>query len=207
MIMSKELLNEAERFLLERWGEARLLEESMEGVRTKYKEVFQRVIDAVTENHPELDANKVYPTQFWGVGSVGFGRKSWPGGESSWPSGLWVENLRLEVLAADDSEPPYAYIWVPKKSKSSLDYDAARAAVKEAAKDLLTPEELKGTSSAESGEEVLLYLPAPSKDALLGALADGDGQRFVELFVSQFDMMARFVAVLDKVFRECLKKE
>jgi hypothetical protein len=41
MKMAKELLNEAERFLLERWGDARLLEESMEGVRTKYKEVFE----------------------------------------------------------------------------------------------------------------------------------------------------------------------
>lgn len=61
--MPKELLNEAERFLLERWGEARLLEESMDGVRTKYKEAFQRIIDAVTEAHPELDASRVYPTQ------------------------------------------------------------------------------------------------------------------------------------------------
>src|SRR5258708_958242 len=113
--MPKELMNEAERFLVEHWGEARLLEESMEGVRTKYKEVFQRIIDAVTEGHPELNANAAYPTQFWGSGSIGFGRKSWPGGESSWPSGLWLWSLRLEVLAAEDSEPPSAPIWVPKK--------------------------------------------------------------------------------------------
>src|SRR5437660_6708568 len=100
MMMAKELLNEAEHFLVEHWEDARLLEESMEGVRTKYKEVFQRIIDAVTGLHPELDANRAAPTQFWGPGSIGFGKRSWPGGESNWPSGLWLENLRLEVLSA-----------------------------------------------------------------------------------------------------------
>src|SRR5713226_9027648 len=114
--MSKELLNEAERFLLEHWGEARLLEESMEGVRTKYKEVFQRIIDAVTQGHPELDAYAVALTQSWTVGQIGFGRKSWPGGENNTPrwlsSGLWVLNVRLELLAAEDSEAPIAFIQV-----------------------------------------------------------------------------------------------
>jgi hypothetical protein len=207
MIMPKELLNEAERFLVEHWGEARLLEESMESVRTKYKEVFERIIEAVTEGHPELDAHRIYPTQFWGSGSIGFGRKSWPEGGSNWPSGLWVSNLRLEILAAEDSEPPYASIWVPKRRVNLLDYDTSRVAVEKAAEDLLSPEELKRTDKAESGEEVLLYLPAPSKVELRDALSDGDGQKFVELFVSQFDLMARFVPVLDKVFHECLRKE
>lgn len=202
--MPKQLMNEAERFLLEHWGDARLLEESMEGVRTKYKEVFQQIIDAVTEDHPELDANASYPTQFWGEGSIGFGRKSWPRGESTWPAGLWLWGVRLEHLAAEEFEPPSASIWVSKKS--NLDFGAARVAVNGAAKELLTPEELKGTGSEESGEH-LLWLPAPSKRQLLESLSDGDGQGFVALFVSQFDLMARFVPVLDKVFHECLRKE
>jgi hypothetical protein len=174
----------------------------MEGVRTKYKELFQRIIDAVTEAHPELDAQRSRVTQFWAEGYIGFGRKSWPFG-ANWHSGFWVENLRLEVLAAEDSVPPAAYIWAPRKS--NLEFDAARVAVKKAAIDLLTPEELKATGE-ESGE-VLLNLPAPSKRELLDALSDGDGQKFVKLFVSHFDMAARFVPVLDKVFGECLRKE
>jgi hypothetical protein len=86
--MPNELLNEAERFLIERWGEARLLELSMEGVRTKYKELFERVIGVIADAHPELDANAVYPTQFWGPGSLGFGRKSWPAGDTRSPGRL-----------------------------------------------------------------------------------------------------------------------
>src|SRR5687768_5697959 len=106
--MAKQLLNEAERYLLEHWADARLLEESMEGMRMKYKELFERVIEAVSEGHPELDAHRAAPTQFWGDGAIGFGRKCWPSGESNWPPGLWVESLRLELITAEDSEPPYA---------------------------------------------------------------------------------------------------
>jgi len=196
-------MNEAERFLLDHWQDARLLEESMDDIRTKYKELFEGITQSVTESHRELDASRSAVTQFWGQGSIGFGRRSWPSGESNWPSGLWVENLRLEVLTAEDSEPPYACIWVPKKT--NLEFAPARLVVNEAARELLAPEDFEGAMTVD--EQMLLYLPAPSKRELLSALSNGDGQRFVELFVSQFDMMARFVPVLDKVFRECLKKD
>ena len=55
-MMPKQLWNEAEQYLIGNWAGARLLEEAMEGVRNKYKEIFQRVIEAVTQSHPELDA-------------------------------------------------------------------------------------------------------------------------------------------------------
>ncbi len=199
--MAKKLMNEAERFLLEHWDDARLLEETMKGVRTKYKEVFQKVVEAVTEGHPELDTNRTCLTQSWTHGFTAFGRTEWPRTRYGTPSGLWVGGLRLEELAAEDSEPPYACIWFPQRT-TSLDCDAARIVMNEAAEELLKPEELKGvtTSPDENEVDVLLYLPAPSKGELLGALSGGDDQRFVQLFVSQFDMMARFVPVLDKVF-------
>jgi hypothetical protein len=203
--MVKALMNDAERYLLKNWADARLLESAMEGVRTRYKEVFQRITEAVTDSHPEFDTHRFAVTQFWTDGCLGFGRKSWPGGESRWPSGLWLNGLRLEELAAEDSEPPCASIWFSNKSKSELDVDAARCALEAVAKELLAPEELKGVTSGE-GKGDLLYFPSPSKAQLLDALSEGDGQGFVGIFVSQFDMMARFVSALDKVFRECLTK-
>ena len=190
-------------FLLERWGDARLLEKTMKGVRTKYKMLFDRIIEAVRESHPELDAHRALPTQPWSEGQIGFGRKSWPSDRYGSPSGLWVQCVLLEMLTADESDPPCAYIWVPSNAK--LDFGAARAVVNEAAKELLSPEEFQGTTKPDE-DEVLRYLPAPSKGELLRALSEGDGQRFVQLFVSQFDMMARFVPVLDKVFQEHLNK-
>jgi hypothetical protein len=204
--MAKQLLNEAERFLLTKWNDAYLLEEAMEEVRKKYKGLFEEILDAVGESHPELDARRYFVTQFWTDGCLGFGRSSWPAGDSNWPSGLWMNGLRLEELASEETDPPNATIWLSTKAKIALDSDKARRVLDQQAKRLLTREELKGVFSAEE-KGILLWLPAPSKRQLLDALADGDGEAFVNLFVSQFDMMAKFIPVLDKVFREFLIKE
>jgi hypothetical protein len=204
MAMAKQLLNEAEQYLLGHWADARLLEETMEGVRTKYKEAIERVAEAVVEAHPELDAHVAYPTQFWGKGSFGFGRKTWPGGDSNWPSGLWLWHIRLELLTSEDSKPPDASIWISKKR--DFDLERARTIVAEAAAKLLSTDELSRSEPSSSGQE-LFYFPSPSKRALLDAFSDDDSQRLVELLVPTFDLMARFVPVLDQVFRECSKAE
>jgi hypothetical protein len=204
--MPKALLNEAERYLLENWGNARLLEESMDKVRSKYKEVIDRVIEEVTDAHRELDASKAYPTQFWGEGYIGFGKKSWPSRDSDWPSGLWVWGIRLEILVSDDWDPPSAYLSFSPKVKAKFDFESARRMLLAAAKDILKPEELAITTTEVEGSQ-LIYLPAPSKSDLLNGLLDGNGEAYVSTMVSQFDSMARFVPVLDKVFRDCVPTE
>ena len=200
--MAKELMNEAERFLLQHWEEARLMEESMEAVRNKYKEVFQRIVDAVTEAHPELDASAVYATQFWGQGYIGFGRKSWPGGDTNWPSGLWMSNIRLENLATENSDQPSATIEISSKvKKGNFDTAAAKAELTTATQELFSPDELDRANKSDTGN-VLLRFAAPSKSELMAMLADGDGQQFVARFVAQFDLMAKLIPVLDKIFQQ-----
>jgi hypothetical protein len=114
-----------------------------------------------------------------------------------------VQSLRLELLAEEDSDPPNAFIWVSKKS--NVDLDSARVILNKEKNRLLTPEELNNTS--EGSGDILLWLPAPSKRELLGALSEGDGKKFVDLLVSQFDLMSRFVPAMDTVFDKCLRKE
>jgi hypothetical protein len=53
--MQKVLMNEAERFLINNWEDARVLEKSMADVREKYKGLLQQFIDFVKREHPELD--------------------------------------------------------------------------------------------------------------------------------------------------------
>jgi hypothetical protein len=67
-------------------------------------------------------------------------------------------------------------------------------------------EELKSISPADTFDN-LLWFDAPSKKEILDALADGDGQRFVELLVSQFDFMARFIPALDQVLQGYAKSK
>jgi len=201
--MAKELMNEAERFLLKNWTEARLLEESMDGVRTKYKELFQKIIDAVQAAHAELDGCVIYATQFWGKGTIGLARKSWPDGDSNDPPGFWVGNIRLEVLTSDEGEQPYACTYIPDRVVRKLDLDVSdvTSQLAAAAKKLLSQEQWSKVDSS-AGQ---LYFAAPTKTELLDLLADGDGQKFVERFESLFDVMAQFVPVLDKLLQQANK--
>src|SRR5688572_12399228 len=121
--MSKKLMNEAERYLIQNWAEATLFQEAMEGVREKYKELFSRIVEVVCKEHPELDAHRFAVTQSYTDGCVGFGRRSWPGGEGKWFSGLWLNGLRIEELSTEDSDPPYASLWVSKEV--SIDFNSA----------------------------------------------------------------------------------
>src|SRR6516162_5213089 len=190
--MAKNLLNEAEQYLLKHWEEAALLEESMKSVRAKYEDICQRVVEAVTEQHAELDASVICLAQAWSSGDIALGRTSWPMKDKKYPTGLWLYGLRLENLAAEDSEDPSGGIWIAKKEITGFDFAAARAEMMAAAQTMLSPEELQRVSPADTFDN-LLWFDAPSKKEILDALTDGDGQRFVELLVSQFDFMARFI--------------
>ena len=198
--MARTSMNETERFLLNNWSEASRLEECMEGVRTKYKELCERVAAAVLETHSALDASVVYVTQSSYDGCIGLARKSWPGGDSRDPPGFYVDNLRLEILASEESDEPVSYLWVDKKS--ILDLAAARGDVTAEAKKLLGREQFERLCTAGSGEFLLYFVNTPSKHDLLTALAEGDEQTFVDKLQSHFDTMAQLVPVLDKLFQE-----
>ncbi len=201
-IMTKQLLNEAELLLLRKWDEARLLEQSMERVREKYAALFEKVAEAVTAGHPELDAHKIYPTQFWATGAIGFGRKTWPEGESYNLPGLWMDNLRLEVLAAEDHPPPIAGIWLSPKAlkKTSLTMAKMRQEITKEAPSLLAQDEYERHIRPGADAKYALNFAAPTKKEILGMIAAGEGEKFVDTIVDQFDLMARFVPVLDRLF-------
>jgi hypothetical protein len=200
--MAKQLINEAERYLLEHWADAVLLEDSMEGVRKKYKEIFERVVEAVTEKHPEFDLSIAFVTQRWTSGEAGFGKSSWPNRKypsAVWPSGLYMSGIRLENLATDDSESVSAYVWLA--DTSGFDGDSARKAAWVEAQKRMPPEALKSARTTEY-TDCLLEFDAPSKSELLEKLLKDDGQEFVDCLVAQFDLMARFVPVLDEIFQK-----
>lgn len=192
----KSLFNEAELFLIDKWADARLLEDSMEEVRKKYQEIGQLILARVTATHPELDFTASYLTQFWDSGYMGFGKRIWPDGGPKAPTGFYVGNLRLELLASDEEEPPIVYVWVPKNA--NVDPMLTRSILKAAAEVHSSSEEYQQVS-VEGTDEVCMYLPAPSRHDLRSALLDSTGQRFVDLIVKQFDGMARFIPALDKL--------
>ncbi|MDB5297571.1 MAG: hypothetical protein JWO31_3554 [Phycisphaerales bacterium] len=199
--MSNQLLDEAELLLLKQWGEARLLEQSMERVRQKYAALFEQVVAAVTEAHPDLDSHKVFVTQFWSKGSVGFGRKAWPDGDTYNLPGFWLHNLRLEVLADEDEPAPAATVWIPPKAFKKIATDAAgvRQQLLVAAADLLTKDEYERHLRQDGGGRALLHFAMPPKREVLNLFKAGDGEGLVEWAVGQFDVMARFLPLMDRI--------
>jgi hypothetical protein len=206
--MPKQLLNEAEGFLIERWDDACRLKKSMKSVRNKYEKLLGRVKNVIEKKYPKLNSNGAWLDRGGDDGSIGFGRKSWPHDEDNEPSGLWIINLGLTQLADESSNAPNAIIWIelPKEK-----VDKVRAAViKEAIEkkwyktEELAPKELEGF---EGWSEFYVELPAPSKKELLTALSSGHDDEFVEALVKQFNQLARFIPILDNVFNKYYGEE
>ena len=170
----------------------------------RYQEIGQRIVAAVTAAHPELDFPVVFLKQYWETGYIGFGKRSWPDGGGNAPSGLYVHNLRLELLTSDEEEPPIAYIWMPKSAK--VDPALARTILQGIAETELAPDEYRALDFDDIDDrgETCIYFPAPSREELLSALLEGDGQRFVDLIVNRFEGMARFIPALDKLLLKAI---
>jgi hypothetical protein len=196
--MSRDTFNEAERFLISNWVGARQLELSMEKVREKYVAVVQRVVDTVRGRHENLDVSTIKVTQHWGNGYVGLGRKAWHSERES-PTGYYIENIRLELLADESVPPPTAYIWLKPAVQNGADLARALAAVRKAAAKALSKDELRACQFMDDDETVLSLGLLPGRKDLLAMLSQADSQAFVDCLVSQFEILTRFSEVLDSV--------
>lgn len=200
--MKTRLLNEAELLLLQHWEEAHSLEQTMGRVREKYGALLAHAAEVIAQSHPELDSNRVYATQLWSKGSITFGRKVWPDGDDSYRlPGFWMVNLRLELLAAETAPPPTTSIWIHPKTmkKAQLNPVAVKQQLRAAATELLTTEELDRNVRDDGSGNGLIYFAAPSKQQILEMFVTDDGESLVEMLVNQFDMLSRFVPVLDRI--------
>jgi hypothetical protein len=197
--MPKLMFNEAERYLLKNWSDARSLEESMKRVREKYTGLCEKVAEAVKTKHPELDLNRVGVTLPWGHGFLFSSPTAWEARINDGP-GFLITNLGLEVLGSDDEPPPRAAIWIKPARKAGVDLAQARKALVSAAETVLTPEE-RDLCLKERGDRdsVLFYDLPETRQQLLEMLLEGDAQRFVDCMVSHIELLARFTPALDKI--------
>lgn len=198
--MSKELLNEAERFLLQNWPDARALEESMESVREKYKEVFQRLGESVLQRYPMLDTFAAFPNQFWDSGTIGFSRKLWAAGDDLLPPGIWFDGLRLEKLSSDADPHPTVSLWFKTARKAGIDLAAVRQRVHAAVPELLTVAERPAYFLADN-DAAPLKADLPEKAELITLFAQGDAQPFIDCLLARVEPLSRFLPLLDGLLR------
>jgi hypothetical protein len=88
------------------------------------------------------------------------------------------------------------------RRNAGVDIEVVRKSLQRSTKKLFDDKELSGAEWGKPGDENLISFASLSRRKLLDALFQGDGEVFVSAIVSEFERMARFVPVLDGVFRE-----
>jgi hypothetical protein len=207
-MMPKSWFNEPELYLLKKWTDAQLLEESMKAVRKKYAELFEKILEQVQESHEELDCPGIQPTGDGGL-NLGLGKSTWPSKWPKWPSGLWLGPLRIEDLVAEDGETPGGSIWLYPPSEVALDISEAARKFQEAAPSILTKEELDRTDleEPEEGYAHVNYSFPQSRQEVLDLLLKDDATDFIQCMVGHFETLANFIPVIDDIFQHGERKK
>ena len=197
--MTNETFSEPERFLIRNWSASRQLELAMEKIRANYTSIGDRIVAAVRGTHEELNSARVALTQHWSNGGFVIGRKEWEP-PKDWPSGFYIDNLSLEVLADETEEPPSLSIWFNKPERLGVDKADAIKAVHRAANGVLSRDEMKLCKLTSKDNCALVYRIPQSRKELLEMLAEGTSQSFIDCLVGHLDVFTKFTPVLDKIF-------
>ena len=163
---------------------------------------FEKVLEKVQEEHTELDC----PAMHFAAGNaglnVGIGKSDWPGNYPQWPSGFWLGALRLEDLASEEEELPYAMVYIAPPKNIQIDPAEAADKFAKEAKGILAKEDFDRVEDWSGKREAQIYclLPQLRRD-LLDLLKNDDGSGFIECMVAHFDLLAKFAPVVDEIFQ------
>lgn len=210
MKMPVDKFNEAEKYLIENWRQACLVEKSMKDIRRRYTEIGDRVLESLRDAHKELD---------WGEscvkkdGYIAAGRKKWRCGDVQGQIG--VECISLEELADDNSDRPFIGIWTGSPKTPLTDLKGIERLLSEAdtllSEDELArcekddPSQCEDPADYEYQYVIWYYLPEERR-ALLNMLVAGDGEQFVDCLVGHFKVFAQFIPLLDEIYARAVKK-
>jgi len=203
--MGEALFNEAEALLLGRWQTARELELTMGKMRESYTALCKRVLEAVQAKHSDLDASRLWVTQFWGDGYMCMAKKSWVTKDTT---GFWIDNLLLEYLTDVGQPPPTASVWFDRKSFAPEELTIMKNTVRSSARGILRADEAKLWSLADSDDVGMAvhFIVPEKKTELTAMLAEGDGHRFVDCMVAHFDSLVRFTPSVDQALQKVRRK-
>jgi hypothetical protein len=206
--MAKRLFNEAEEVLLRNWGVVEELNNTQDEILPKYENLCQQVINSVRENHKELDylENRVNVT----TGAQGrqatliIASKQWPADGANWPTGFWGERFSLASLADIEAASPVVWLWIARSDVDGrkIDVKAAISQIRADSKSLLAQDELKTIRLEPQWEDEyddVIGFQLDRQD-LMQKLLEGDGSQFVATVSEKFEVLAKFIPTLNKIF-------
>ena len=209
--MPANKFNEADKYLLEKWQQACLVEKSVKAIRLRFTEICARFLESIQNEHKTLDRCNNWVKSDW---SVTIGRERWQR-EGNFAY-IGIEYLCVENLWDDSGEHPFVGIWTGKPKKPAIDLKAIRRILSEA-KTILTKDEFARCEWESSPDDEikpsdctyqyqLWYSFPEERKELRNMLLEGDGQPFVDCLVAHFEVFAKFIPILDEVFAKRGKK-
>ena len=204
--MAKKLFPEHELYLLDNWGDACELEDSMDSTRETYKGILDDVLKKVRGEHKEFDCQGFhlgYPADY--ALNIGVGKKAWHSLWPKWPSGFWLSNLWLENLISEDECHPSACVYIAPE-KSTLDLaDASNAILHEAEKRKLLLAGQIASIEVVSNKKSQAWIAWPlpeSRRELLDLLRHDEAKGFINRMVEHFELLSQFIPVMDRIFQD-----
>jgi hypothetical protein len=205
--MTDEELGDVEKYLLNNWVPVRQLERSLFRLRDIYQRLLMGVLDKVEERHPELVCRGMDLLMDEDVDNernrinLGIGKESWPSEtKKKYPTGLWLSWISLGELASFGSQPSAA-VWIgpPKNYRDGLKNMEAK--LKKASKVILKGHNVQPSICDKEQVSVSYRLPITSRE-LFNLLLERDKQPFIDELVSQFNLLAKFIPIVDEIFFE-----
>lgn len=196
------MFNAPEVMLIRNWSDVRELEKTAEAVRSKYVEIFDQVLQAVRNNHREL--NLPWMKSLLRFQSVGIGKESWRFKPDAWPSGFWIEDILLDNLLAQDQAGPTKWVCI---HDPRADLHEAEDRLREHATKTLGREELRliefGTDKRTAFFGLRLKEP---RDQLVELLIKDEARGFIRKMIDNFEWMTKFTSVLDEFHSPARKR-
>jgi hypothetical protein len=199
--MPTNAFNEAEAYLLQNWQQACQVETSMKEIRAKYTAICDKIIETFKDLHGELDWSE---NNVKSLGAISIGCEKWKTDDNY--ASIGIECIKLENLLDNKAEHPFIGIYLGSPKKPAMNAEQICYLCSKA-RTILTIDQLNQCGEEEPcndysdcGYEYQIWYYLPDGQELLNMLLDGDGQRFVDCLVEQFEVFAKFIPVLDEIF-------
>ena len=185
---------EQEAWLIKNWVRARELEKSMDQVREGYRLILERAVEHVKTKFKQFDRTRIIFENSDEGTQLGFGRACWPINKWGSPSGIWIYNLELDNLLANDSKP----IWMADTYR----LEVVRSLIKKAAPKVLRRRKSQYFDTDEDLRTIIRCEASHAGQQIHKMLLDRDSGPFVEWIADNVACLVGFETQLDSVFKK-----
>jgi hypothetical protein len=185
--------NDADRFLLDHWSDAKDLEDGMSAIRTKYEQVLNEVAKNLQDESWWESDFQVLAKEHYGC--IGFGRKSWGGKKTNYP-GLWLDDLDLDYLTGRLPGHPHADLWLGGLNLTRTEWEDAGPRIIQVAGSVLSDFPPR---SAEADITIVRYSFPETRDDLLKGLLTDSSKLFISTCCGHLNRLARLIPAIDQV--------